>query len=80
MAKESSLQTFAITGFVKEVYCIVKVLHKYNGSHRNNSVLKHFYQSLMENIVFTKLLVTSFSNGTCFTEFWLKDTDTFRST
>ena len=37
--KKSSLQTFPIDRFVKEVYRIVKILHKYGGLRRNNSLL-----------------------------------------
>ena len=90
MTKESSLQNLAIVKilsfefllFVKEVCYVVKILHKYNGLRRNNTVQNIFIISLKGNIVFAKLLVTSFANDifASFTEFQLKGTDTFGST
>ena len=84
MAKESSLQFFPIDWFVKEVYrVVVKVLHKYNGLRRKNSLLiwNIFNISLKENIVFVTLFETSFGSDILapFIEFQCQGTDIFGS-
>ena len=39
MAKEPSLQTFVYRSIFKEDYHLVKILYKYKGLRRNNSLL-----------------------------------------